>query len=261
MDQCRLCSGKVDQIFTASILRCHKVPFVCCSRCSLLQAANPFWLEEAYKDSINISDTGILARNLSARDKTSIILWLMYGLRKLRESRFLDFGGGYGIFVRLMRDLGLDFYWFDSYSENLVARGFEDKWSKYDAIVAFEVLEHLLNPFEILENIFSRTRTLIFSTELYPYRPPKPEAWTYYGFSHGQHINFFNLNTLKFIAYQFNLNLSTDGKNFHVLSMDHIPSGLMKKVRVIRRVGGLSLLQILLNSKIMHDHDLIIFHR
>ncbi len=38
---------------------------------------------------------------------------------------FLDYAGGYGVFTRLMRDIGFDFYWHDPYTQNLFANGFE----------------------------------------------------------------------------------------------------------------------------------------
>jgi hypothetical protein len=41
------------------------------------------------------------------------------------NNRFIDYGGGYGLFVRLMRDAGFDYYWFDKFCDNVLSKGFE----------------------------------------------------------------------------------------------------------------------------------------
>jgi hypothetical protein len=57
-------------------------------------------------------DTGIMQRNLYLSKITAFILLLFFDCRK----KFLDYAGGYGVFVRLMRDYGFDFYWYDKYA-------------------------------------------------------------------------------------------------------------------------------------------------
>ena len=107
---------------------------------------------------------------------------------------FLDYAGGYGVFTRLMRDIGFDFYWHDPYTQNLFANGFEDDLksnSKFELLTAFEVFEHLVNPKEELEKMLRFSDTIVFSTELMPQEIPDPEEWWYYGFNHGQHISFY----------------------------------------------------------------------
>ena len=37
----------------------------------------------------------------------------------------VDYGGGYGLLVRLMRNSGFDFYRYDPYCANFFAKGFE----------------------------------------------------------------------------------------------------------------------------------------
>ncbi|MBK7438832.1 MAG: hypothetical protein IPK94_03535 [Saprospiraceae bacterium] len=54
-----------------------------------------------------------------------------------------------------MRDYGFDYYWSDNYCQNLLARGFEAKQNEYfDAITAFELFEHILNPLEEVKKCF-----------------------------------------------------------------------------------------------------------
>ena len=70
---------------------------------------------------MNIEDTGIIKRNILLAKRTSAILFFLFN----KKESFLDYGGGYGLFVRLMRDGGFNFYWNDPFTENLFARGFE----------------------------------------------------------------------------------------------------------------------------------------
>ena len=256
---CRCCSGlDLEFVLRSKVLDKYDADYVVCRQCRLLQAANPHWLSEAYEESINVSDTGIMSRNLGFRDFTTLTLWGMQGLKGMKSSRYMDFGGGYGIFVRLMRDVGLDFYWSDKYSRNLLARGFEANHGNYDAVVAFEVFEHLTHPLESFKEIFSLSPTLIFSTELYPDQPPDPKQWLYYGFSHGQHISFFNRHTLDYVAEVLNLNLLTDGHCLHVLSRDTISENIIFVAKIMRSFGVQKLLYKALVSKTMSDNRLLL---
>ena len=70
------------------------------------------------------------------------------------KARFIDYGGGYGPFVRRMRDLGYNFYWTDRYCQNLFAKGFvaDARFSrKFELLTAVEVFEHLVDPWEEIQ--------------------------------------------------------------------------------------------------------------
>jgi hypothetical protein len=59
----------------------------------------------------------------------------------------MDFGGGYGMFVRLMRDLGFDLYWQDKSCKHLFAAELEVREvpsRKSEFLTTFDVFEHLL---------------------------------------------------------------------------------------------------------------------
>jgi len=254
---CRLCgSSNLDKQFSAMILNKYDADFYVCRECFLLQPSKPErWLQEAYIESINLSDTGILARNYSLARKTIIILSLLLGPAAARNGKFLDYGGGYGIFVRLMRDIGLDFYWKDEYSSNLVARGFEDQFGWYDAAVSFEVFEHLAKPLEDIEIMLQKTDTIVFSTDLYGSSPPQPDQWHYYGLTHGQHISFYSVKTLEWIAQRYTLNLFTDGKSFHILSRRKSSFPIILLSRVLVKINFAYILKrFYFKSKVMDDH-------
>jgi hypothetical protein len=165
----------------------------------------PFWLEEAYNNPINLSDTGMLARGLYLAELTSLIIYFFFD----KNAKYIDYAGGYGLLTRRMRDIGFDFYWNDRYSTNLLARGFEYSADigHVELITSFESLEHFDRPLDEIEKMLSITKNLIFSTELLPDPVPAPHEWHYFATQHGQHISFYSLQTLQYIASKYNLNI------------------------------------------------------
>jgi len=104
--KCKICRSNSNKIFNAIIINKYKIDYFKCDNCGFLQVEEPYWLEEAYKSPINDSDTGLLERNIYLSRKVSVILYFLFK----KDGNYLDYGGGYGIFTRLMRDiLGLIF--------------------------------------------------------------------------------------------------------------------------------------------------------
>jgi 2-polyprenyl-3-methyl-5-hydroxy-6-metoxy-1,4-benzoquinol methylase len=212
---CKICSSNSGPFSGAEILNKYKIQYFKCPECGFIQTEEPFWLEEAYSEVINRSDIGLIARNIVLSNTTKIILKFLFGKNK----KFLDYGAGYGVFVRLMRDFGFDFYWTDKFSDNLFAKDFEaDLTGKYELLTAYEVFEHLVQPAEELEEMLKHSDSILFSTFLVPASNPKPGEWWYYAPDHGQHIALYSKKSLEVLAKKFNLNLYTNGKNLHLFS-------------------------------------------
>jgi len=211
---CRLCGSAVSAVFSRRLLRRHDVRYWHCDQCGLLQTDAPWWLEEAYHSPIAERDTGIVARNLELADIAACLLAALGH----KHAACLDAAGGYGLFTRLMRDRGFDYYWWDPHTQNLLARGFEGdpKANRYAVISAFEVLEHLTEPLAWLRGLCALTgcKTIIASTELYRGRLP-PDDWWYFADDTGQHIAFYQRRTLEYIAGQLGLRLYSK-RNIHV---------------------------------------------
>lgn len=186
--KCKICNTDTKQKFTAKILRKYDVQYYECPNCGFVQTEKPYWLEEAYQNPINVSDTGIVLRNQRlTRIVTSLIILLFD-----RKEKFLDYAGGFGLFTRMMRDTGFDFYWTDPYTKNELARGFEMKLGrKYAVVTSFEAFEHFENPTDELKKILEISDNIIISTELIPSPIPKVTDWWYYGTEHGQHIALY----------------------------------------------------------------------
>ena len=213
---CKICNRKTQNIFNTKILKRYDIRYYYCDHCGFLQTEEPYWRKEAHKNSINITDTGIMSRNIGLSKVTAIIIYFLFS----KDGKFLDFAGGYGIFTRLMRDIGFGFYWYDPYSTNLLARGFElkNEDSKFDLITAFEAFEHFVEPIKDIEKMLGFSDNIFFSIELLPFPIPRPEEWWYYGLEHGQHVSFFSLETLNYIARRYNMNLCSNGGNLHLLT-------------------------------------------
>lgn len=212
---CKICSNNSELFSRAEILYKYSIQYFKCPGCGFIQTEEPYWLEEAYSEVINKSDIGLLARNFDLSKATKAILLFLFDKKK----KFLDYGAGYGVFVRLMRDFGFDFFWMDKYSENLFAKDFEATGNeKYELLTAYEVFEHLVQPVEEVANMLKYSDNILFSTFLIPSNEPKPEEWWYYALDHGQHIALYSRKSLEIIAKKFDVNLYTNGKNLHLFS-------------------------------------------
>lgn len=187
--------------FKTTILKKYQVNFYKCEKCGFLQSEDPYWLQESYTEAINLSDTGILARNEYLRKIVTVLTFCFFG----KSTKILDWGGGYGIMTRMLRDDGWDAYWHDEYAQNIFAKPFiGEKNKKYDLITSFEVFEHLPNPLDDIEKMLEVSDNILFSTLLIPQAIPTRDWW-YYGFEHGQHMSFYSKQTLEFIAKKYNL--------------------------------------------------------
>jgi hypothetical protein len=227
--QCKICSSEASYFGRFIVLRKHPVDYFCCPRCGFVQTEDPFWLKEAYTESINTTDVGMISRNLVCAKMSKAIISSFFNT----HGKFLDFGGGYGVFVRMMRDLGFDFYWHDKHCVNLFAKDYEAAnilKDNYDLLTAFEVLEHLQNPMSEIEEMSRLSDHILFSTQLVPTDNPKPDQWWYYGREHGQHISFYSLRSLHLIAERLKTNCYSNGSTFHMFSKKHISPSLFKLV-------------------------------
>jgi hypothetical protein len=196
---CGLCGSEARRVCTQRLLEQHDVDYFLCSVCELLQTEQPYWLEQAYTEAISQLDTGAVQRNQSAARITELLAAIV---DIAPTSTCLDYGGGHGVFVRMMRDTGFDFRWFDTYAENLYAGGFEGEPSAHHALVtAFEVLEHFADVRADIDSLFAgRPDHVLVGTVLHRGHQP---GWWYYLLESGQHVAFYSPRTLEWIAERF----------------------------------------------------------
>ena len=220
---CKICQFSTRPVFSAEILGKYVAEYSKCDACGFLSVKKPFWLTEAYEQSITGSDTGLLARNISLSRKISVLIYEFFPV----DGKYLDYAGGYGVFTRLMRDVGFQFFHHDPYTKNLFSPEFEwDKSEKMDGVTCFECVEHLERPMEEFEKLFAVSNTVLISTVLLPQEIPSLD-WDYYGFEHGQHISFYSSSTLKYIADRFDVSVISVG-NLHLFSSTPVSRKKMK---------------------------------
>jgi hypothetical protein len=195
------------------------VKYFRCPACQFLQTEYPYWPDEAYSSAISDLDLGSVNRATS--NSTLVEGTILLGFNP--KAKFVDWGGGYGILTRLMRDRGFDFYWRDRYCENLFAKQFiASSESKYELLTAFEVFEHLANPIEDIGAMKTWASNILFSTNLQPRNSEALEDWWYLTREHGQHVSLYSTKSLKYLANRFALHLQSDGSSIHLLSQEPI---------------------------------------
>jgi hypothetical protein len=195
-------------------MRERVVSYFRCSRCGIIATEPPTWLSEAYEQALADIDTGVVSRATQVCRRV-VALSLLLGLK----GRALDYGGGYGLLVRMLRDSGLDFYWKDPHAQNVFARGFEGGPGAYELLSLVEVLEHAPEPVPFLQDLFSRYRPrfLFVTTELHEPNETPPQTWPYYAFDSGQHVCLHTRRSLGRLADLLECHLVSMGP-YHLLS-------------------------------------------
>ena len=239
----------MEETHQATILDRHQVRYFRCPSCEFWRTEEPWWLDEAYSHAIAAADTGIMTRNLSVADA---LTWLMPRLSP--SGPYVDWGGGHGVLVRLMRDRGFDFYWHDAHASNDYAHGFE--WmplagtKEASLVTAIEVFEHVADPVEFVREVFESTgaQWLVFTTEVHD--ASTDPSWQYFAPFSGQHISFFSRKTLSVLAGRLGMQLSVHGRLW-IISRSQVRLGFLDRVsyffwraeRRLRRGGRRSLVR------------------
>jgi hypothetical protein len=118
----------------------------------------------------------------------------------------VDFGGGDGLLCRLLRDYGINCFVTDKFASVTYAAGFTTpNFSQPEMLLAFEVLEHLEDPGKDLQNIFnSNPKSILVSTAVYSGQGPD---WWYLAPDTGQHVFFYSIDALNYIANTYGYSL------------------------------------------------------
>ena len=214
LEHCQCCRSTLTRYGQARVLGKYDVSDYRCTSCGFIRSETPFWLEEAYSAPMVSYDLGGLSRPALNSAITKALICLCFN----QGGRFLDYGGGYGIFTRWMRDIGYDFWHHDKHSQNLFATAFEADVSRavrYELVTAFEVFEHVDDAAALLDTLFSLSDSIFFSTEVLPNPTPRLEDWWYFGPEHGQHVSFYTSDALSRLA-------SSHRVHYHYVNSFHL---------------------------------------
>jgi len=213
-----------------------------CLSCATAWMVEPDWLDWAYSRAISALDTGVVLRNELLRPVVLGLASFVFN----SDGPFLDFGGGHGLFARMMRDVGLDYFSEDPYADNLfcdlgASRRVPDHLRM---ITCFEVLEHLREPHDVLAGLFERTSVVLASTEVLSSRALDPEWW-YFGWEGGQHILFLSEAGLDSLARKVGANRISVG-SLHLFFRGDLA---VWKARLVMKLGRWLLPYVFLRMK------------
>ncbi len=225
-----LTGGPVEKAFVGRVLGKYGITYFRCLETGLLQTEEPYWLEEAYSSAISVLDVGYVQRNLECAEFLGRLLMRL----GIAEQTCLDYGGGYGMLVRMMRDRGYHFLREERFCENLFAKGFDvgdhQPVEEIAVVTMFEVLEHVTNPVDIFRELTARSPIVVFSTEIQPNDRVLQgvDEWRYFVPESGQHVAFYTIEALEWIARKLNCHLTTNGRNYHIFSRSPLPPDLFE---------------------------------
>jgi 2-polyprenyl-3-methyl-5-hydroxy-6-metoxy-1,4-benzoquinol methylase len=228
----KITGGPTKHIFNAEILGKYDVKYYQCEETGFIQTEEPYWLGESYSSAITKLDLGLAFRNELLRDRSIALLNRFFA----KDGVFLDYAGGYGLFTRLMRDKGFNFYHTDKYCANIFAEYFDLKDigadTKFELITAFEVFEHMVDPLTEVKEIMKYGDSLLFTTELQPAITPVSVAdWWYFIPETGQHVSLFTEKALAHMAAEFGCYFYTDGHSNHLYIRKQLPGNPFDKIR------------------------------
>lgn len=252
---CKICGHTVSLLFEKKILGKYKVGYYQCAHCGFMQTEQPYWLNEAYQSAITALDLGLANRNLVLAPIVETIIKAFFNSNAL----FLDYGGGYGLLVRMLRDKGFRFYREDKFCENLFAKNFDvtdlPAVPGFELITAFEVFEHLPEPLQEIEKMLTYGKSILFSTELQP--AAGLADWWYISPETGQHVSFYSYPSLVEIARKFNLHLYSNRRNIHLLTPAKLSYPLFRVLA--RRKPALLFNAVFPNKRslLMDDHSMV----
>lgn len=234
--RCKICGAAVDVAFTHAVLGKYPTDYLRCRSCGFISTADVHWLPEAYSSAISDVDLGTVSRAVTSAPLIERVLLQLFN----PHAPCVDYGAGYGMLVRLMRDRGFDFFWQDAYAENLLAKGFKwDSAKRYELLTAFEVFEHLPDPVADVQKMLELSDNILFSTELVP-NDVKPDWW-YFGPQHGQHIAFYTRDAFAALADQLDVHVLHHGEQTHLMTRKPVPA---RAFEMATREGRLTRLRI-----------------
>ena len=222
---CPVCGGGATHFDQAVVLGDVQAHYFKCAQDCCIFTPDPTWLARSYDDALSASDVGCVARSADLAELTSLLLSTVFrGI-----SSCLDYGAGYGMFVRMMRDRGHDFTYWDPYGPNLFAKGFavdSPTQRPFSCVTAFEVLEHMEQPVEALAPLAASADLMILSTSLVPDSLPALGDWWYYSLETGQHVTLWRPAGIKRLAATLGFHSISIG-SLHILSKRRLSQRLV----------------------------------
>ena len=217
--KCAICGGASEGILSYLVRKENQAILARCQECNFCFVINPNWLTGSFTETLQQLDIGTV-------DRCSLVLDFVQTVARVSSwparSRFIDWGGGYGLMTRMARDRGINMANLDPYVQPLFSAPANlDKLCPAEVIVASEVYLHIEKPLEVLAQLLSFSPVVII-TAVVPPDHVSPDWW-YLMPDTGQHVSFYPISTLKKMAEMTGTKLMSDGRFFHVFSRTELP--------------------------------------
>ena len=217
--KCAICGGASEGILSYLVRKENQAILARCQECNFCFVINPNWLTGSFTETLQQLDIGTV-------DRCSLVLDFVQTVARVSSwparSRFIDWGGGYGLMTRMARDRGINMANLDPYVQPLFSAPANlDKLCPAEVIVASEVFLHIEKPLEVLAQLLSFSPVVIITAVVPPDRI-SPDWW-YLMPDTGQHVSFYPVSTLKKMAEMTGTKLMSDGRFFHVFSRTELP--------------------------------------
>ena len=193
-----------------------------CTSCNFIHAENPSWLEGSFTDALNSLDIGSVDRCNIVADFVEVLANSL----KVDNPKVLDWGGGYGLLTRILRDRGVRCTHYDPYTEPLFANNIKlQSDARFDLIVLSEVMLHMTDPISTLTELLKISDNIMFTAVIAP--PDVTPDWWYFMPDTGQHVAIFSQQTIPELGAALKVNTLSDNQFFHLVAKDQ-PSVLTR---------------------------------
>lgn len=195
------------------------VYYALCSKCGFCFAPELMtWKLEEFEERIYNDEYVLIDPDyIEARPRANAnSLISMFGDRA-HSIKHLDYGGGNGLLVKLMRESNWQSVSYDPFIDRNVG---VEQLGKFDLITAYEVFEHVPDVQKLMSNLrslLSLNGLVLFSTLLSDgnIQPNQRINWQYASPRNG-HISLFSRNSLAILAQNNGFNLGSFSVGYHV---------------------------------------------
>lgn len=236
--RCPICGETATPLFRITVRQSIDTHVVQCNGCTFTFLPQSDWLHASFGDELQREDVGALDRNLLVAD------FLRPLIRSLsnQDITCVDWGGGYGLLSRLMRDRGINFHNYDEHTKQLFySPAIATSDEVFDLLTLIEVSLHFTDPVEDFRKLMSRSSLVFFTCVVPP--DPIPSDWWYLMPRTGQHVAMYPIESLRRIAEILDVGLVTDGRFFHLFHSR--PVSLRTRALFKSRLLAFSLAQLM----------------
>ena len=227
--KCPICHSQVRDFSQLLIRGKFEGRYLKCTSCNFIHAENPSWLEGSFTDALNSLDIGSVDRCNIVADFVEVLANSL----KVDNPKVLDWGGGYGLLTRILRDRGVRCSHYDPYTESLFAENIDlQSGSKFDLIVLSEVMLHITDPVSTLTELLKLSDNIMFTAVIAP--PDVTPEWWYFMPDTGQHVAIFSQQTIPELGSALKVNTLSDKQFFHLVAKDQ--PGVLTRLLFTKRV-------------------------